>query len=231
MFQFQKLYNAVWWDDGTPFNQLLVNPNNVDVAKSPEELKPEENACLIIWGGADINPELYNHPMHRTTRPGGARDRLEWSLIQRAIEIGMPIIGVCRGAQMLCAAAGGFLLQNVENHFGGHFVDTYDNKALWVNSIHHQMMAGLEKVDHELVAWSVPKPGARYGYMDDKWYEPPEGWKEPEFVYFPKINGYAIQWHPEGMPHNCIPTEYIIDYIGKKEQARADGYATATVAC
>lgn len=228
-YKFQKLYSAMWWDDGHPFEQLLANPNNVDVAKSPDELKPEENAFLIIWGGADIHPDLYKHPLHSTTRPGGARDRAEWGLVQRAIEIGMPIVGVCRGAQMLCAAAGGFLLQNVQHHFGNHFLDTIDGNVIHTNSIHHQMMAGLEMIDHELVAWHRPAPLSRYGYKDDQWFEPSPNWKEPEFVYFPKINGYAIQWHPEGMPGDCPATQYVLNYIAKKEQQRADSYATATV--
>ena len=167
------------------------------------------------------------------------RDKLEWSLIQRAIEMGIPIFGVCRGAQMLCAAAGGWLIQNVRGHagWGGHDVLTHDGQRFTVNSIHHQMMVP-DDVEHELVAWSSERvsekyvqgqPGAvAYGIgtygsdgkpKDDSW-TPPEGWREAEFVYFPKINGYAIQWHPEGMPTRSPATQYILNYITTKEAAR-----------
>ena len=229
--KFKKLYSAVYHDNCTPFNQLLEDQRKIECVIDPDDLDPTADGCLIIWGGADINPEYYRHPMHSTTRPGGMRDRVEWALIQRAIEIGMPIIGVCRGAQMACAAAGGFLLQNVRHHGGHHFVHTLDNEVFTVNSLHHQMMAGLEGVDHELVAWRQGNEGAPYGYRDDQIYTPPEGFKEAEFVYFPKINCYAIQWHPEMMQEDCVATKYVLNYITKKEKDRTDGYAAKTLIC
>jgi gamma-glutamyl-gamma-aminobutyrate hydrolase PuuD len=214
------LYSGLYHDDCHPFNQLC---ENTDVVTSPEELK-ERDSMLIIWGGADINPAYYDHPLHSTTHPGGARDRAEWSLIQEAIERDIPIIGVCRGGQMLVAAAGGFLIQDVRGHHGRHDIITVDNKRLTVNSIHHQMFAGLEKVDHELVAWTDGHlSSGYYGYRDDQLFIPPEGWVEPEFVYFPKIKGYAIQWHPEMMAGNAQATEYVLNYIKRKESERASG--------
>lgn len=230
--KFNKLYSAVYNDDCYPFSRLLDERGSTEGIAHPDALQPQEKTALIIWGGADINPEYYKHPMHSTTHPGGARDRIEWGLVQRAIEIGMPIIGVCRGAQMVCAAAGGFLLQDVENHAGmGHFVHTYDIKSFHVNSIHHQMMAGLEAVDHELVAWRENRQGAPYGWKDDQWYTPPADFKEPEFVYFPKIRAYAIQWHPEGMALRCEATQYILNYIEKKEEEHGAGYASISLNC
>jgi gamma-glutamyl-gamma-aminobutyrate hydrolase PuuD len=211
------LYSGIYHDDCHPFNQLCIN---TDTVRDADELK-ERDAALVIWGGADINPAYYNHPIHSTTHPGGARDRAEWTLIQRAIELGISIIGVCRGGQMLVAAAGGYLIQDVRGHHGRHEITTMDNQQFTVNSIHHQMFAGLEKVDHELVAWSTkPLSKGYYGYMDDKQFVPPEGWVEPEFVYFPKINGYAIQWHPEMMAGDAPATQYVLNYIQRKEDER-----------
>jgi gamma-glutamyl-gamma-aminobutyrate hydrolase PuuD len=202
----------------------------VDLARDPEDIKERESA-LIIWGGADIHPDYYKRPMHTTTHPGGMRDKMEWSLIHRAIEMGIPIFGVCRGAQMACAAAGGWLIQNVRGHagFGGHEVTTHDGQRFTVNSIHHQMMVP-DGVEHELVAWSTERISERvagdnvaYGIGSaegDAAWTPPEGWNEPEFVYFPKINAYAIQWHPEGMSTNSPATQYILNFIKTKEAAR-----------
>jgi gamma-glutamyl-gamma-aminobutyrate hydrolase PuuD len=219
------IYSGVYYDDCHPFNKLC---ENVDTVRSPEDLKERESA-LIIWGGADIHPDYYNRPMHRTTHPGGQRDKIEWSLIQRAIEMQIPIFGVCRGAQFLCAAAGGWLIQNVRGHagHGGHDVETKDGKKFTVNSIHHQMMVP-DGTDHELVAWSTERRAEKfclkgddaYGIDDNQSWHPPEGWKEPEFIYFPKIHGYAIQWHPEGMGSESDATKYILDYIEEKENAR-----------
>lgn len=210
------IYSALYHDDCHPFNVLA---ESVDSASEPDDLT-ESDSALVIWGGSDINPEYYKHPMHTTTYPGGHRDKAEWGLLQRAIEKGIPIIGVCRGAQMLCAAAGGFLLQNVHNHHGHHAVETTDGKSFNVNSIHHQMMCWDGSVMAELVGWRPGREGVPYGYKDDKVWEPPADWKEPEFVYFPKINGYAIQWHPEGMASSTPATQYVLNFIKQKESAR-----------
>lgn len=224
----KTLYSACFGGHAHPFDALLADPkdrNAVVTAHEPEDLK-EVNSALIVWGGADINPDYYAHPRHRTTYPGGERDRIEWGLVTAAVEKGIPIIGVCRGAQMLCAKAGGWLIQDVKGHLGSHWVRTTDDQFFLTNSIHHQMMAGLGTVDHELVAWSDKKLSSTYGYKDDQLYLPGASFKEPEFVYFPKIKGYAIQWHPEGMPASCSATQYILRYMTKKEKEAQDGFAS-----
>jgi gamma-glutamyl-gamma-aminobutyrate hydrolase PuuD len=214
----KKIYAALWGESAYPFG-VLAN-GNVQVVRDPEELK-EKDAMLVVWGGSDINPAYYNHPMHSTTHPGGQRDKVEWGLMQRAIEMGMSIAGVCRGGQMLCAAAGGWLIQDVSGHVhAGHDVVTHDGKRFGVNTIHHQMMAGLENTAHELVAWSPSRRSTRYGYRDNQEWTPPEDWVEPEFVYFSKINGYAIQWHPEGLRENSDANKYVLNFIKTKEAER-----------
>lgn len=230
------MYSGIYYDDCHPFSTLCANVPTENV-KSPDELKERESA-LIIWGGSDIHPDLYKRPMHPTTHPGGMRDKVEWGLMQRAIEMQIPIWGVCRGAQMLCAAAGGWLIQDVHGHAGagGHEVTTMDGQTFQVNSIHHQMMAGLENTEHELVAWSTERRSEVfakrwtsdhvYGIDDGQDWTPPEGWVEPEFVYFPKINGYAIQWHPEGMGTSSPATKYILSFIEQKELARGNKHRT-----
>ena len=198
---YSALYNGVY-----PFAPLSTQQVRVE---KPEELT-DENSALIIWGGSDINPDFYGHPHSRTTHMYPARDQKEWALLARAVEKGMTIIGVCRGAQMLCAKAGGFLIQDVRNHAGsGHLCAANDGSAFSVNSIHHQMMAGLEKVDHELLAWSDERRSPTYIYKNDIDFTPPENWVEPEYVYFPKIKGHAIQWHPEGMSDKSEATQFV----------------------
>ncbi len=218
------IYSGMYNDRCHPFNVLA---ENVEVAMKPDDIR-EGDSALVIWGGADIHPEYYNHPKHPTTHPGGYRDRAEWGLMQRAIEKGLPIFGVCRGAQMLCAAAGGWLLQDVQHHLGHHEVVTNTGGTFEVNSIHHQMMNWDQNVDAELVCWREGRSGAPYGYRDDQEWSPPNKWKEPEFVYFPKIHGYAIQWHPEGMGISSEATQFVLDFIRTKEKARGE-YAEVTV--
>jgi gamma-glutamyl-gamma-aminobutyrate hydrolase PuuD len=199
------LYSALY-GGGYPFDSLCETTVTV---KKPEDIT-DPDSILVIWGGSDINPDLYNHPHSRTTGPSASRDVAEWALLNRAVELGIPTIGVCRGAQMLCARAGGFLIQDVSNHAGSlHKVLTHTDDEVTVNSIHHQMLAGLEKVPHELLAWCDTPRSPKYIYRDDKDYVPPEGFKEPELVWFPKIKGFAIQWHPEGMNIHSEATNFV----------------------
>ena len=201
------LYSAVYSSGCHPFDTLADRIQGVNF---PEQLVDTDSA-LVVWGGADINPSLYKHKQSDTTWPGGRRDFIEWDLIQAAIKLGIPIIGVCRGAQMLCAAAGGFLIQDVRNHAGHrHDCTTYDGQTIQVNSIHHQMMAGYEKVDHDLLAWSSePLSKGHYKYQDDQDYKLPEGFVEPEAIVFNAIKGFAVQWHPEAMNIDSNATQFI----------------------
>ena len=134
-----KLYKTLFsagWSDAHPFHELAEQVVGVS---SPNELKDGHESALVVWGGADINPAFYNHPQSRTTYPGGKRDVIEWDLMNKAKELGMPLIGICRGAQMLCALAGGYLLQDVNGHHGRHTIKTFNDEIIAVNSIHHQM--------------------------------------------------------------------------------------------
>ena len=210
------LYSISFGSDAYPFHDLA---QRVQVVRHADAIV-EEDSVVVVWGGADINPNLYNHPTSKTTYCYNARDDLEWKSMQRAIKMGIPIIGVCRGAQMLCAAAGGFLIQDVTNHAGyGHTITTPDGSVISVNSIHHQMMAGLERVDHELLAWSTENRSTHYTWKNDLTYPTPAGFKEPEMVWFPRIKGMAVQWHPEAMKEDCLATQYIMKEYHARTQS------------
>ena len=201
------LYSAFYGTDGYPFHELAERVVSV---RNPSQEMVEKDAALVVWGGADINPKLYGHPQSRTTWPSEQRDDVEWAAMKRAVELGIPIIGICRGAQMLCALAGGYLIQDVTNHAGsGHHVETYDGHILFVNSLHHQMLA-IEDTEHELLAWSAPNRSRHYIYKDDLEWTPPEYFKEPEFVHFPTVKGLAVQWHPEMMAPDALATQFVL---------------------
>ena len=76
----------------------------------PKELNQKH--ILILHGGADISPSLYGEPVSKLgggcTTPSH-RDQQEWDFIKVAVELGIPIVGICRGAQMLCAYDGGIV--------------------------------------------------------------------------------------------------------------------------
>lgn len=172
---------------------------------NPNNLTKED--CLVVWGGGDISPTLYKREVSKhtyATHKLSDRDIIEWQLMKRAKELGIPIIGICRGAQMLCALTGGFLIQDVTNHGRSHPVITNDGQQFLVSSLHHQMLYPFE-VDHLMVAQSAPAISEHY--MDVN--TPVEVPVEPEFVYFPKEKGIAIQWHPEFMDVDCEANTYL----------------------
>lgn len=206
------LYSAYYPDNGHPFD-ALVHHVHTKAISNPDDLI-EKDSLLVIWGGSDINPSLYAHSPCSETYPGGKRDFVEWELAKRAVQLGIPIIGVCRGAQMLCALAGGYLIQHTTHHVGRHHnVETYDGQEIRTNSIHHQMMVVPEGVDHKVLAWCNPPSNPTYKFDGNKTH--PDVLKELEFVYFPKIKGYAIQWHPEMMSSESEATRFVMKEIEK----------------
>lgn len=210
-----RLVSAVY-DDFYPFYELLEGTpenklNNLSVSQDPDDLTKED--ILILWGGGDISPMLYNKALSKRGYGGeypGPRDHVEWNMLQRAMELNVPIIGVCRGAQMLCAAAGGHLIQHLDNHAGrNHEITTVKGETLTVNSLHHQMMYPFE-VDHRLLAWSKENLSRSY-YDEDKILDDIPC--EPELVVFPKIRGIAAQWHPEAMSASSPASQYLLNTI------------------
>jgi putative glutamine amidotransferase len=69
---------------------------------------------VLLSGGRDVNPELYGAPPHPTSSPIVIEhDRLELALAAGALDRGLPILGLCRGAQVLAVARGGTLVQDL----------------------------------------------------------------------------------------------------------------------
>ena len=68
---------------------------------------------LVISGGNDIGPELYGGDDMPKARIDRDRDTLEIAWIQRALDEGWPVLGICRGAQLLSVVLGGSLIQDV----------------------------------------------------------------------------------------------------------------------
>jgi putative glutamine amidotransferase len=73
---------------------------------------------LVLAGGADLSPELYGAEPQPETVTSPERDNAEMSLLRRALEMDMPVLGVCRGMQLLTVAAGGRLHQHLPDVLG-----------------------------------------------------------------------------------------------------------------
>ena len=74
---------------------------------------------LLLAGGEDIDPSFYNGHCHSETGDTvPERDRVEIALSRRAVERDMPVLGVCRGMQLLDVAFGGTLVQHLPDEVG-----------------------------------------------------------------------------------------------------------------
>jgi putative glutamine amidotransferase len=74
---------------------------------------------LVITGGADVSPERYGQQPHqRTTRWQDDRDAWELSLLDAVNQTQLPVLGVCRGMQVMAVHAGGLLDQHVPDLVG-----------------------------------------------------------------------------------------------------------------
>jgi putative glutamine amidotransferase len=93
----------------------LVLPPDESVAAEPDDLLDLLDG-LLLAGGSDIDPASYGaEPRPETTGTRPERDRFELALARGAIERGMPVLGVCRGMQLLNVACGGTLDQHIGN--------------------------------------------------------------------------------------------------------------------
>lgn len=81
--------------------------------EDPDEVVGEIDG-LLLTGGADVDPALYGearHPAVEDAEPG--RDAFEIALTRRALERDLPVLAICRGAQVLNVATGGTLVQDI----------------------------------------------------------------------------------------------------------------------
>ena len=202
---------------GDPFDELfdVVLPvYGLKDAQAALDITP--NVVLVVWGGADISPTIYHQvPNWHTgaTEQLSDRDVIEVKLVEWAMKNSVPMIGVCRGAQLMCALSGGTLIQHVNGHTNGfHTMVVDDGREFNVPSLHHQMMnpwSMSPAPKFKIIGWSKPALSDVYlGEPDEtstvvgrvsKKVEMP---MEPEIIWFPDTKALCIQSHPEFI-HNA----------------------------
>lgn len=176
--------------------------------------------AVLFWGGTDIHPSIYgkhHHTLSQAQNYMSNRDVDELMAMTYCRQHGIPMIGVCRGAQLGCAFAGGILVQHCEGHKTDHYIQTDSGNTVYATSEHHQMMnpAGTR---HKLIAWAPIKRSSFYD--GESGIDQIQMEKEPEIVYFHDIKMLAIQGHPEwcadgldpfAMLCNQLIREYILE--------------------
>ncbi len=179
---------------------LLLAPDEQAIADPDEVLDRIDG--LMLAGGVDIDPASYGAERGPHTTAGTpSRDAFELALARRALERDFPVLGICRGMQLMNVAAGGTLIQHLPDTFGhgdhrrspGSFVDADHDVRLRRGSLaaraageevhatkshHHQ---GIDRVGERLqvTGWCT---------IDEL----------PEAIEAPALRfALGVQWHPE----------------------------------
>jgi putative glutamine amidotransferase len=96
----------------------LMLPPDPDQIEKPEQVLDLIDG-LVLTGGADIDPAAYGQQAHvETVDTVPERDEFEIALVNAAIARDLPVLGICRGMQLINVARGGTLRQHLPEHFG-----------------------------------------------------------------------------------------------------------------
>lgn len=180
----------------------------LDVSKDDLKQLADDLDGFLFTGGPDIHPFLFREETHEGCgNVSPKRDRMELDLLPLVMELKKPVLGICRGIQVLNAALGGTLWQDIPSQVkrdfplshsqpfaydmpchrvtlreGSLLADISKNAEIYVNSMHHQAVKDLGM---ELVA---------AGYSSDGLIEAVEMNDYPFFI--------GVQWHPEYLWQN-----------------------------
>ncbi|EME58446.1 gamma-glutamyl-gamma-aminobutyrate hydrolase family protein [Amycolatopsis decaplanina] len=166
---------------------------------------------LVLVGGADVDPARYGQERHATTYTRPNRDAFEFGLLRSAMDSGKPVLGVCRGLQVLSVALGGTLAQHLpdtldtEDHqpapatFGTTTVSLAEGSRVAsilgaetkVSCYHHQ---AIDRLGDGLV---------------------PVGWAADGTIEAAELPGdgfvLGVQWHPEQNPDDIRLFEALVE--------------------
>lgn len=197
---------------------VLVPPDE-HLRNDPDEILDVADAVLFT-GGADIHPATYGHrPGDRLEPVDPLRDQVELAVMRRALERDLPVLGICRGFQLLNIAAGGTLHQHLPdavghdhhrrsvgtfagNHHaitlaeGSHVAALEERTEITRASHHHQ---GVDRVATDVtVTARCPYDGL------------------PEAIEITDLSfAVAVQWHPE-VEDDCAPIRGLVTTAARR---------------
>jgi len=182
---------------------LMLPPDPISVEEPDGVLDVLDG--LILAGGADIDPASYGEAAHaQTTGTWPERDSYEVALARRALERDIPLLGICRGMQLMNVARGGTLIQHLPDDVGhedhrrvaGSF-DGADHDVRLADGSLAARAAG--EVDHGTKSHhhqAIARLGE--GLVETGWStldELPEAIEDPARRF-----ALGVQWHPEADP-------------------------------
>lgn len=175
---------------------------------------------LLLGGGHDVTPKLYGQELHAyLEETNEKRDAFELELIQEAVKAGKPILGICRGMQLLNVAFGGTLYQDVSLFPAKtlkHIQDSEMNKPTHAVRIKPESLLSdflpseylVNTYHHQVIA----QPAEGFQVIA----QAPDGVIEGIQALHLKAPILAIQWHPELTRSKIATDQQLFDFFVQK---------------
>jgi len=198
------------------FAEIVAHYGGEPELLTPDSVSPLFSfSALLLLGGGDIHPSFFKQTLQGELRSLSLeRDRFEFQLYRQARERGFPILGICRGMQVMAVGAGGSLYQQLpqaplhdKTPYGdaGHLIEVKPGSQLarligggakFVNSAHHQATLHLGA---EMMVSAVASDGTI---------------EAVEVLSRDFLLG--VQWHPERMWQYCPEQKLLVEAIVEK---------------
>ena len=186
------------------FTRFVLKLAGADAVRITPSRPMQKSAldALIIGGGSDINPDVYGHNAHRrTVHIDHRRDKLELELLDKLFSKKVPILGICRGAQLINVYLNGELNQNIHEldlkH--PHKKTPLPNKTIHIQP--HTLLASILKTTHCLVNsihdQAIEKPGSGLQVVAKDKNNVIQAVEHTDHTFL-----LGVQWHPEYMPQD-----------------------------
>jgi putative glutamine amidotransferase len=155
---------------------------------------------LILAGGGDVDPALYQGKAHETIYNVDAdRDRLEISLVKEAVDRDLPVLGICRGIQVINVALGGTLVEHLPDVVGEAVLHRTPPRVPAEHAVRVKAGSGLARIlgvlEFTAASWhhqAIRRPAPHLEVVAHAPDGTIEGVEMPEHPWF-----FAVQWHPE----------------------------------